>query len=882
MITDAYTLSAEEVLTRLHVDSKTGLPSAEAEQRLLQYGQNRLQESQPVKAWVIFFRQFLDPVIYVLGGATLLAFLFNELLEGFAVLIVILITALIGFFMEWQAIRSVEALQKMVETYASLIRDGQERHMNLHYVVPGDILILRAGDVVPADARLLEVESLAIKEAALTGESAQVEKKISPVDPNTPLAERSNMVYKGTIVSRGSGKAVVTATGDSTVIGEISGLTRTAKKGSTPLEKKLSRLSHRLIWLTIGLTVIITLMGYFQGKDFLLMIKTGIALAVAAIPEGLPIVATIALARGMLKLSHRNVVIKKLEAVETLGSTGIICTDKTGTLTENKMAVHNVLLAGRDIMRKDWEASNGIKDLMQDEAFKQLLKVAVLCNNAQWKEDTFTGDPVEVGLLNFSRNLQFKHEHVLKEYRRVREIPFDAEIKKMATLHAYQNKYFIAVKGALENLLGSCEDILQADGSKLPFSDKEHWIQRAGECAASGMRILAFAYKETGNLPSEHEVFEHLTFIGVTAFLDPPRKDIPAAINTYRNAGIKVVMITGDHPDTAKKIGEEIGLLTPEDSLQEVIYGGNLPQPEQWSAELEDKMLQTNIFARMAPKQKLDLVHLYQKNNQVVGMLGDGVNDAPALKKADIGIAMGIRGTEAAKEVADVILLDDKFTSTELAIRQGRTIFGNIRQFVIFLLSCNLAEIISVASASIGNLPMPLLPLQILFLNLVTDVFPALALGFGRGDKRVMEEPPRNPKESILTPFLWISTLVYGLTITFAVIAVTIYAWHFKNYSAEVVNNMAFYTLILGQLLNVFNLPKRQRSFFINEVTTNPWIWWALLFTFGIVIGVYHIPVMTKVLNLVPMNSEQLLSIFLFSISGLIFTQLLKRMGLTQ
>ena len=881
MISNAHSLTTEDAISRLQVDPAIGLTSAEAEKRLLKYGKNRLERTRPKRIWMIFLEQFLDPVIYVLAGATLLAFLFNEILEGFAVLVVILITASIGFLMEWQAVRSVEALQKLVETFANVLRDGQEKHLNLQFLVPGDIILLNAGDVVPADARLLEEQSLAVKEAALTGESNQVDKNTGVLSEKTVLAERSNMLFKATIISRGSGRAIVTTTGDNTVIGEISRLTRESTKVRTPLERKLSRLSHKLIWLTIFLAIIITVTGYLQGESLLLMIKTGIALAVAAIPEGLPIVATIALARGMLKLSHRQVVIKKLEAVETLGATGIICTDKTGTLTENKMAVHRVVVMGSELGPEEWCDKITAENILQKKNFTELLRVAVLCNNSKKIDGKLTGDPIEVGLLNFSEEIGFDIENIKREFPRIKEIPFDADIKKMATVHANKDTCLLAVKGALEKIIESCEKILQEDGSTGKFTNKEEWLKKSNALAASGMRVLAFAFRRSKEPPLENAIFEDLVFIGITAFLDPPRNDIRQAINTYKNAGIKVVMVTGDHPETARKIGEEIGLINSEGGWQEVIHGGELPEPEKIPAGMEKKVLEATIFARMAPKQKLDLVTLYQRNNKVVGMLGDGVNDAPALKKADIGIAMGIRGTEAAKEVADVILMDDKFTSTELAIRQGRTIFENIRQFVVFLLSCNLAEIISVAAAAMVNLPMPLLPLQILFLNLITDVFPALALGMGRGDKKVMLQPPRDPKEPILTDKLWISTLVFGITITLAVIGITIYSWHFKEYSLRVVNNMAFYTLIFAQLLNVFNLPKRQRSFWINEVTKNPWIWGSLALSLLILVVVYHLPVVAEVLNLAPLNLEQVVTIGMFGLAGLLLTQILKRIGLT-
>ena len=409
----------------------------------------------------------------------------------------------------------------------------------------------------------------------------------------------------------------------------------------------------------------------------------------------------------------------------------------------------------------------------------------------------------------------------------------------MATLNRVEDNFLVCVKGALDALLESCDLVLTKEGPK-EFQDKENWEKQAELIAAEGMRVLAFAYKESKEEPEKESLMDNLTFVGILGFLDPPRKDIKQAIETYKNAGIRVVMITGDHPDTAKKIGEEVGLITEDAPVEVVIKGSELEDIKTITEDRQKTLMEAGIFARMVPGQKLDLVEFYQKNKAFVGMLGDGVNDAPALKKADIGIAMGIRGTEAAKEVADVILMDDKFTSTELAIRQGRTIFENIRQFVIFLLSCNLAEIISVALASLSNLPMPLLPLQILFLNLITDVFPALALGVGKGDPNIMKDPPRDPQEPILTKKLWRATVLYGLSITAAVIGVVAYTHFEMGLSAILVNNIAFYTLILAQLLNVFNLPRRKISFLKNEVTTNPWVWAASAFSILVMVIVYH------------------------------------------
>jgi Ca2+-transporting ATPase len=875
MLKDPYAKSVKDVITHLGSDANSGLTSAEAEKRLKTFGENTLKRKKPKSIWKIFLEQLLDPIIYILAGAMGLAFLFNEWVEGFAILIVIVITALIGFFMEWQALRSIEALQKIAETVAYVLRDGRSKDLKSHFLVPGDIILIEAGDVIPADARLIENEDLALKEAMLTGESNQVEKNLEKLPSETSLVEQNNMVFKGTIVERGTAKAVVTATGDKTNIGQISTMVQEAKKKGTPLEKKLNKLSQKLIWLTIILAVIIAMSGYFQGKDMLLMIETGIALAVAAIPEGLPIVATIALARGMVRLSRKKVIIKKLEAVQTLGETGIICTDKTGTLTENKMAVHKLLFHDKEFNLKDLDNRDSFKN---DEVFARIVEVGVLCNNIEPDAEKKTGDAMEIALIDFAEKVGFNFKEIRDQYSEVLELPFDAERKIMATLNKNKDKYIIFVKGAFESVIESSDSILTEEGIK-PLKEREKWQELSDKIASEGLRVLAFAYRESDSEPDKDNLVQQLVFIGIMGFLDPPREDVKEAIQTYKNAGIRVIMITGDHPGTARKIGEEIGLLEPNSPSESVIKGNELTDMENLSEEEDEKILKATIFARMIPKQKLDLIDFYQAHNAIVGMLGDGVNDAPALKKADIGIAMGIRGTEAAKEVADVILMDDKFTSTELAIRQGRNIFGNIRQFVIYLLSCNLAEIIAVAGASISNLPLPLLPLQILFLNLVTDVFPALALGMGKGEKDIMKEQPRSPDEPIITKKNWTSILVYGLCITAAVIGITFYASSILKFPPNVVNNMAFYTLVLAQLLNVFNLPKRNRSFFKNEVTANSYIWGAIALSLLIMVVAYYVPILKEALSLESLTAAQFITVGMFGLSALLLTQIIKRLG---
>ncbi|NNK86637.1 MAG: cation-transporting P-type ATPase, partial [Flavobacteriaceae bacterium] len=805
-----FAFSMIEVAEALNSDIKRGLSDDQVRRNLSRYGENILKEHKKKSIWIIFLQQFLDPIIYILTGAMVLAFAFSDVLEGLAILAVLFITAILGFIMEYQAIRSVEALRRITRKVSTVIRNGRLAQIKTRHLVPGDIIVLAAGDIVPADGRLIWHQSIAINESVLTGESNQVEKTEAILKPSVPITDQVNMVFKGTTVVRGNAKAMITETGNKTIIGRISMLTQEAQKVRSPLEKKLAKLSRWLILLTIVLVFVIAITAFFQGRDLLLMAKIGVALAVAAIPEGLPIVATIALARGMIRLSRKKVIIKHLEAVQTLGETTIVCTDKTGTLTENKMSVHQLELMDLSIGHHEF-SSFTIENQNDDAALNQLLKVAVLCNNTRLGEKDLKGDSIEIALVHFAENMGVDIRAMRKEYRELYEIPFDPERKLMLTANAEKDHKLICAKGALENLIYRCDRAVSGDGIDL-FDGKSAWLQKADLIASKGLRVMGFAYKTCIELPPEEDMQRDLIFIGLIGFLDPPRIDVKTAINTYKEAGIKVIMITGDHPNTARKIAEEVGLLEPEDSESMVVHGKSLTEMDSVDASLEQHILGAKVFARMVPEQKLDLVNFYQKHNHVVGMIGDGVNDAPAIKKADIGIAMGIRGTEAAREVADVILMDDKFTSTELAIRQGRSIFQNIRHFVVYLLSCNLAEIISVAIATLSNLPMPLLPLQILFLNLVTDVFPALALGLGKGEPGIMDEPPRDPKEPIVTKKLWQSTIVYGLCITVSVLGVTAYSHFILNYSASVVNNMAFYTLILGQLLNVFNLPARNIS----------------------------------------------------------------------
>jgi Ca2+-transporting ATPase len=878
MIKNPFTLSAQEIADRFHIDTENGLDKKTIKKHVAEYGLNQIPEEGPKSRWRILVDQMVDPIIYILAVAAVLAFLFSDWLEGVAILVVILISVSIGFLMELQALRSLEALRKMGQTMTHVLRSGKTLKIKASELVPGDIILLRTGDVIAADARLVSHENLTIKESSLTGESVPVSKTIENLPTETPITDQRNMLFKGTMVTTGSGRAIVTSTGANTQLGKIQQMGMEAEKEITPLEKKLNQLSKWLIWLTLIFAVLIVISGYIRGKELLLMIETGVALAVAAIPEGLPIVATIALAQGMLRLSKKQVIIKKLEAVQTLGATNIICTDKTGTLTEDKMKVHAVVFADASLSNVSQKNTEVLDVVKGNEAFDRMMQASILCNNVSPSDDCIQDDSIEVALLDFAIHAGYDVKSIRKANPEKLELPFEADRKLMATVHSNKQGFYVYAKGAFERLVAHCDTILE-DGNIKSFENKEEWHKKVDALASQGLRTLAFAYKEVEKVPEKESLIKQLIFLGITGFIDPAREDVKTTIDIYKKAGIKVIMATGDHPKTAQKIAEEVGLLPSDAPSEKVLQGRDLQNIKKDDENSTAHLLNASVFARVTPEQKLDLVTFHQKNGNIVGMIGDGINDVPALKKADIGIAMGIRGTEAAREVADVILKNDKFTAIELAIRQGRVVFQNIRQFVVYLLSCNLAEILAVGFAALLNLPAPLLPLQILFLNLVTDVFPALALGLGKGEEDTMEQPPRDPKEPIMTRIDWYATMTYGLSISASVLGIVIYADFVMKLDWDIINNMAFYTLVLAQLFNVFNMPHHRESFFNNEVTKNIWVWGAILLSLLITLSAYLAPPIAKALSLLTLSFEQLGLTVLFALGSLVLVQLVKRLG---
>lgn len=860
-----YARSTEQIVDSYEVDIDQGLSAEQVEKRRERYGLNLLEKQKTKSRWSILLDQFMDPMIYILLAAAIIALIFEEWLESGAILIVILITCGIGYGMEVQAIKSMEELRKLSRTLSKVFRGGKVHKIPSEEIVPGDIILLDEGDVIPADARVIQSTRLGVKEDILTGESGQIDKTVEPLSGEVMISDQKNMLFSGTIVSRGSARAIVTATGKETAIGQIENLSREAISKKTPLDKKLLRLNRHLINICVGLVIIVFGLGMWRGKDLFLMIETSIALAVAAIPEGLPIVATVALARGMLKLARKNVIIKKMEAVQTLGEMGIILTDKTGTLTENQMITHDIFLENLQI--KKW--SEKTRELLKKHPdFHRLFNTAVLCNS--YNSESEHGDPLEKALFQLARENDIDPRSLTGQYELIDELPFDAQKRMMATLHRGQEGLLVSAKGAPETILALCQ--FRSD----EYSDR-YWHEVADQMAASGLRTLGFASANLDSEVADLNQLEQLDFIGIIGFLDSPRDDVKAVIETYRSSGIRVIMVTGDHPNTAKKVGEETGLFDdiahPEKAI---ITGKNLPALNQLDESKRQDVLNTVIFARVLPDQKLEIVDFFQNNNLVVGMTGDGVNDAPALKKSDVGIAMGIRGTDAAKEVADIILKDDRFTSIQTAIFQGRMIFENIRKFVVYLMSSNFAEIAVVAFASFSNLPQPLLPLQILFLNLVTDVFPALALSMIMIDGQIMKQPPRPADEPIMTAYHWKVTGLYGFSIAVWVSAINLYGSMVLDLDPVVVNNLSFYTLVLSQLFNLFNLPRAGVSPVLNEITRNKWVWWAIIVSILTIVIAQLIPITAEALRLVKLTTDHYLLILMFSFASLIFAQMLK------
>jgi Ca2+-transporting ATPase len=848
--------SPEATLQALGASTERGLSHDEAHRRLRHYGPNRLLRVQRRSGWGILWDQFASLIVALLVAAAAVAFAFDETVEGFAIVAVIFLNAGIGFVTERRAVRSMEALRELGRRETTVRREGSILSLPASQLVPGDIVILDAGDVLTADVRLISGSRLQVDESPMTGESLPIDKDVRPVASDAPLAERASMLFKGTAVTRGSGEGVVVATGMATELGQISSLVEEAEPETTPLERRLDRLARRLIGLTLAIALLVAVAVLASGRELYFAVEISIALAVATIPEGLPIVATVALARGMWRMARRNALVEQLSAVETLGSTTLIMTDKTGTLTENRMTVVELRLADARVEVEGtgletvgrFRSGEPTLDVDDVPALGEMLRVAVLCNNATLERSAdgsvrATGDPTEVALLVAGAKAGLERGELLRASPEVLEVAFDPDTKRMATLHRSGEALFAAVKGAPESVLDCCTRVRARDGTQpLRNADRADWSAHAEEMAGRGERVLALATAEISSASAFD--FHDLVLLGLVGFFDPPRERVRSAIDACQAAGIRVVMVTGDHGATAWTVASAVGLIDPEpgDAIA-FVDGRTLPALEGLSEAEARNLRDAPVVARATPRQKLDLIGLHQRGGAVVAMTGDGVNDAPALKKADIGIAMGVRGTQVAREAADMVLRDDELGTIVAAVAQGRAIFANIRKFVVYLMSCNVSEIFAVALGALAQGPLPLLPLQILFLNLVTDVFPALALGVGEGSPALMRDPPRDPREPILTRRHWRSIFAGGGAIALCVLGALAVSVVWLEKPAREATTVAFLTLALAQLWHVFTMRDPGSGWIRNEITGNPWIWGALGLCLALLLlAVYWLP----------------------------------------
>ena len=872
-----HVLSFEAVKDSLQTDVARGLTQAEAARRLAQYGPNTLAQARERSTFSILIAQFRSLIVALLVAATVIAFSMGENIEGFAILVVIVLNAAIGFFTEWKAERALSALQKQSVRVAHVIRDGAESEIPAAELVPGDLIVLAAGARVPADGRIVESARLQIEEAALTGESLAVTKTSELLqDKEAALGDRLNMAFLGTTITDGRGRLLVTATGAQSEVGKIGILIDEAITRATPLEQKLARLGRLLIVVVLVLCAVIVLAGWLRGAtDFWHMLEIGLSLAIAAVPEGLPAVTTMTLALGMQRMARMRALVRRLPAVETLGSVTVICTDKTGTLTKNEMTACvyafdqrrvDVTGTGYAPVGKFQDGDKPV-DPRSDEhlALALALRIGMLCNDAKVERtdghDTVLGDPTEAALIVVAEKAGMNQAALAPDFPRLSEVPFDSTSKRMVTVHrASQGPTLAFIKGSPGTLLAASNAQFTTTGV-LPLTpaDRERWEVANDDLASGALRVLGLAYRELPDGYTEADMAKELIFVGLVGMSDPLRDEAKAAITTCREAGIRTVMITGDQQPTAAEIARQLGIdVDSQGKLLRTVHGRELAglDAEGWKRVVADAA----VFARVSPEHKLQIVEALQQQGHVVAMTGDGVNDAPALKKADIGIAMGIKGTEVAKENADMVITDDNFASIVGAVEQGRIIYGNILRFLHYLLSCNFSEVLTVFMALMIGWPLPLVALQILWLNLITDIFPAFALALEPSSLGVMKRSPRDPQEPLLTRsfvalIAWQGLLLAGVTLLAFGIGMH---WHGAEGEAlRRATTMAFMTLALAQVFHAFDVRSQNRSMFTSRLFTNGWLWAAVAICLILQAASVYLPILQKVLHTVPPTASE-------------------------
>ena len=869
---DWHSRTPDELETTLQSNLDRGLTEGEAQQRLVKHGPNELPEAPPVSALTLLLRQFTSVIIWVLIGAAVISGLLQEWVDAAAILAIVLLNAVLGFVQEYRAEQSIAALKKLSITMARVIREGVIRSIPARELVPGDLIQIEAGDRVPADSRVVYATGFQTQEASLTGESTPVAKSAEPIlQTEVPLGDRHNMLFMGTIVVSGKGRALVTATGAQTELGKIAALIHReaqAEQEETPLQRRLEHLGHTLLWLSLGIVVVVFLLGALRGVPLVTMFLTAVSLAVAAIPEGLPAVVTVTLALGVTRMVQRHALIRRLPAVETLGSTTVICSDKTGTLTKNEMTV-TALYQGGEIFTVTGEGYAPVGEIRSDSApvtpalksgLMTLLRASVLCNGADLQQEALlwriVGDPTEGALLVAAAKAGLTKNHLEQENPWLGEVPFDSERKKMTVVRRTPSGSVAFVKGAPDVLLRDCQAWLTRDGDIQPLTDaiRQEITATNQRLASHALRVLGVAMHPLDRIPDVYDAknLEHdLAFLGLVGMKDPIRPEAKAAVEACRAAGIRTVMITGDHKDTAVAIAKELGIMEPG---EQAISGAELNQLSD--DELRDRVKSASVYARVTAEHKLRVVRAWKQQGAVVAMTGDGVNDAPALKASDIGVAMGITGTDVTKEASDMVVMDDNFASIAAAVEEGRAIYDNIRKSVYYLLSCNISEILLMLLATLFGLPLPLLPVQLLWINLVTDGLPALALAVDPADEDLMQRPPRLPQEQLLTRARLLRLFVQGTFIAVITLLTFLYCLYGMDLNLDRARTLTFTVMVLAQLFHALNNRSENRSIFALGLWTNK----PLLATVGLSallqVGIVSWPSVQSIFKVVPFDPE--------------------------
>ncbi len=887
-------LSTEDVTQSLSVDPKLGLLASEVAKRQKIYGLNTLPAKKPPSPLWVFLEQFKDFMVLVLLGATLISGLLGEYEDAITIILIVIVNAILGFVQEMRAEKALESLKKLTAQMVDVLRDGARARINAAELVPGDVILIEAGDRVAADARLVEVTSLEVEEAALTGESQPVAKQLEPCHVESALGDQTNMVFMGTVATRGKGKAIVVHTGLETEMGLIARLMDSGEEDPTPLQKRLDQLGHVLVYACLLICAMVVGIGIWRGESVYRMFLSGVSLAVAAIPEGLPAIVTVALALGVQRMVKRNAIVRRLPAVETLGCATVICSDKTGTLTQNEMTVRKLWAGGREYQltgtgySPDGDITRGglpVQVALEPELLAAL-RIAALCNNSslQKKDEAglkrlvkssyqLIGDPTEGALLTAATKGGLWPDRLAATNRRLKEMPFDSSNKQMSVLiQGAKGEQELLVKGAPDFILDQSTHLLwQGRVTPLTSELKTMIAQRVESYGSEALRVLALAMRplphgQRGELEPRPQ---GLTLVGLAGMIDPPRPEARPAILRCHQAGIRVIMITGDHKTTAAAVGREIGLIHSDSG---VLTGQDLDQLDD--RQLQDRLKTVSVFARVSPIHKLRLVKLLRSQGHVVAMTGDGVNDAPAIKEADIGIAMGQTGTDVTKEASSLILRDDNFATIVAAVEEGRNIYDNIRKFIRYLLSCNVGELLTMFLTILAGLPVPLKPIQILWINLVTDGLPAMALGVDTGDGDVMNRPPRQANESIFARNLSTRIITRGFMIGISTMAVFVVSLLVLKEELVHARTMAFTTLVFAQLFHVFDCRSERQSVLEKGLFNNPYLLAAVASSVLLILAVIYHPPLQATFDTTPLSLQDWMVVLLAASWGTILVEI--------